>query len=119
MSRSSSVEGRRDIPAGRGVESTFSLHKKDAKVFQKIVGAISLVMENNEASQKQEETFFLYLQYFKSNVYLQLISLSVSRDAKAFVGRSPAGHTYSDGMKFKITLRSIVICFLLSLHFYF
>ena len=46
MSRSSSVEGRQDIPARRGVEEIFSSDKKDAKVFKKIVGATNLVMEN-------------------------------------------------------------------------
>ena len=51
MSGSSSVEGRWDIPARRGVEEMFSSDKKDAKVFQKIVGATNLVMENNEPSQ--------------------------------------------------------------------
>ena len=71
MSRSSSVEGRQDIPARRGVEEIFSSDKKDAKVFKKIVGATNLVMENNEASQKQEETFYIY-SIFKSNIYLQL-----------------------------------------------
>ena len=60
MSRSSSVEGRRNIPARRGVESIFSSDKKDAKVFKKIVGATNLVMKINEASQKQEETFYIY-----------------------------------------------------------
>ena len=46
MSGSSSVEGRGDIPARKGVEEIFSSDKKDAKVFQKIVGATNLVVEN-------------------------------------------------------------------------
>ena len=45
MSRPSLVEGRQDIPArGRG-ERNFLQDKKDAKVFQKIVGATNLVKE--------------------------------------------------------------------------
>jgi len=51
MSRPSSVEGRRDIPARRRGERKFLQDKKDAKVFQKIDGATNLVKEINEASQ--------------------------------------------------------------------
>ena len=52
MSRSSSVEGRQDIPARRGTEEkNFPQDRMDAKVFEKIVRATYLVMENNEASQ--------------------------------------------------------------------
>ena len=53
----------------------FPQDKKDAKVFQKIVGATNLVMENNEASQKQEETFYIYIILRATYIYNYFFSV--------------------------------------------